>query len=127
MDDAWRVKPPPAGRGAELRVMSPDGRWRAVLYPTGRTQVDARGRVRPHYYAVIVRCADGAVVADTRRSGEEAWLLDADGLTMELARPAETQTHVYVDLREGVCYLENFREPLSETRGLERLGEFLGG
>lgn len=64
-------------------------------------------------------------MADTRRTGVEAWVLDNDGLELELASPGEKDSWVFVDLRTGVCYLENFRGPMSESHGLEGLGELL--
>jgi len=64
-------------------------------------------------------------MADTRRTREEAWVLDEESLELELASPGEKKSWVFVDLRTGMCYLENFRGPMSESHGIEGLGKLL--
>ena len=102
-------------------ITSPDGRFRVDLFPTGRSEKNARGEVKPYYHALFTDIQRGKIIADTRESKEEAWLSEPEGMTMELSTSGETREWVAVDLRRGECWLENFREPTSNTEPLEKL------
>ena len=112
---------PPAMPLKRRSITSPDGRFRVDLFPSGRSETNARGETKPYYHALFTDIERGRVIADTRDSKEEAWLEGPDGFTMNLSTPAETRVWVAVDLSRGECWLENFREPISNPEPMEKL------
>jgi hypothetical protein len=106
-------------------VTSPDGRCRVDLFPSGRSERNARGELKHYYHALFTDIECGKIIADTRQSKELAWLGNEDGLTMSLLGSPSADTWVEIDLRSGVCWRAHFRGPLSEDLPLQQLREML--
>lgn len=114
------------GLGLPVRVLTTDdGLWRINLFETGRTDMTARGEVRPYYRAVFVRIADGVVLADCGKFGFDAWVMGQGDRTIRLQRSPAASTWIEVDLAASNFAHENFREPISEDYPLSELAKEL--
>lgn len=115
------VEPVPPARV----LITDDGLWRIDLFETGRTEMTARGEIRPYYRAVFVRIADGVASVDCGKFGFDAWVMGHGDRTIQLKRSSNASTWIAVDLAASNFAHENFREPISESFPLSELAKEL--
>ncbi len=117
-------KPPPLPP-PDRSIPTSDGLLRADLYLSGHSEPGARNRVVPLYHLVLVRLRDGRVMADTRKTRHEVWLVTPDGMLMELSIPGDSERHIGINMRNSTCGEENFRGPTDADVPLDQLATIL--
>ncbi len=109
----------------ERTIFSPDGAWKVDLYASGRSELWARGVMRPMYFMRLTRVVDRVVIADSRRTNHLVSLPTDDGLSMRLSASASDPEWFIIDLEACEFWSENYREPTSVVRPIQELGDAL--
>jgi len=99
-----------------------DGLYRADFHVIAQPKVQRIGNpAPPFYHLVLIRLADNRAIADTRKTGHEAWLPTPNAMRFDINSPFAGDRHIAIDLTNSTCGEENFREPTGPLADLRTL------